>query len=74
MRRRHGFLPIALLALWLAACGKKAEPVLQPPTDTGNPSGGPTTTRPTPPVVNTSDPAAGRMAAERRLEARRAAR
>lgn len=67
MRRRHGFLPIALLALSLAGCGKKAEPVLQPPTDTGTPPGGPTTTRPNPPAVNTGDPAAAAAAVTRGL-------
>ncbi len=35
MRRRHGVMPLALLALCaVAACGKK-DPVVVPPTDTG---------------------------------------
>jgi peptidoglycan-associated lipoprotein len=38
MRRRHVMVPLALLAISAAACGKKADPVLQPPTDTTAPS------------------------------------
>ena len=49
MRRRHGVVPLALLALCaVAACGKK-DPVVVPPTDT---SMGPTT----PPAGNTGTP------------------
>ena len=43
MRRRHGVLPLALLALIAMACGKK-DPVVVPPTDTG-----PSTPAPAPP-------------------------
>lgn len=38
MRRRHSLVPLALLAISVAACGKKAEPVLQPSPDAGTPS------------------------------------
>ena len=50
MRRRHGVLPLALLALIAMACGKK-DPVVAPPTDTGpsTPSGGGATPPPAPP-------------------------
>lgn len=54
MRRRHSVVPLALLAIFAVACGKKAEPVLQPPTDTGTPSTPPTTT---PPSTNPNAPA-----------------
>jgi len=47
---------LALLAISVAACSKKAEPVLQPPTDTGAPSTPPSTT--TPPSAPTAPPAA----------------
>lgn len=41
MRRRHGVLPLALLALCaVAACGKK-DPVVVPPTDMGTPAAPP---------------------------------
>ena len=51
MRRRHFVVPLALLAISVAACGKKADPVLQPPTDTGTPAPPPpTTTPPAPPA------------------------
>ena len=64
MRRRHGLVPIALLAFSLTGCGKKAEPVLQPATDTGP---GPTPTRANPPVVSTDDPAGAAAAVTRAL-------
>ena len=38
MRRRHVMVPLALLAISVAACGKKADPVLQPPPDTTAPA------------------------------------
>lgn len=38
MRRRHVMVPLALLAISAAACGKKADPVLQPPPDTTAPA------------------------------------
>jgi len=56
MRRRHSAVALALLAISVAACSKKAEPVLQPPTDTGAPSTPPSTT--TPPSAPTAPPAA----------------
>lgn len=59
MPRRHGVVPLALLALIATACGKKQEPVVVPPADTGpsTPSTGvpgtpPTTTRPSEPTGN----------------------
>ena len=48
MRRRHVMVPLALLAISAAACGKKADPVLQPPPDT---------TAPTPPPPAPPPPA-----------------
>jgi peptidoglycan-associated lipoprotein len=48
MRRRQVMVPLALLAISAAACGKKADPVLQPPTDT---------TAPTPPPPAPPPPA-----------------
>jgi|KBSSwiStaDraftv2_1062776.scaffolds.fasta_scaffold04823_5 peptidoglycan-associated lipoprotein len=57
MRRRHSVVPLALLAISVAACGKKAEPVLQPAPDAGTPSTTPTTT--TPPASPTAPPASG---------------
>lgn len=41
MHRRYGMLPLALIALVAGACGKKAEPVVAPPTDTGPPAPAP---------------------------------
>jgi peptidoglycan-associated lipoprotein len=55
MRRRHVMVPLALLAISAAACGKKADPVLQPPTDTTAPS----TPPPAPPAPAPAPPAAG---------------
>ena len=59
MRRRHVMVPLALLAISAAACGKKADPVLQPPTDTTAPS-----TPPAPPPPAPAPPAAGGPSAE----------
>ena len=54
MRRRHVMVPLALLAISAAACGKKADPVLQPPTDTTAPSAPPPATpAPAPPPAAT---------------------
>jgi peptidoglycan-associated lipoprotein len=69
MRRRHGLVPIILLGLALAACGKKAEPVLQPPTEAGPQSEGMTTARPTPTPVTPVDPTAAAAAVTRGLVA-----
>lgn len=66
MRRRHGLVPIALLALTLAGCGKKAEPMLDAPP-VANPGGGPTTSRPGTPAVETGDPSGAAAAATRAL-------
>ena len=55
MRRRHVMVPLALLAISAAACGKKADPVLQPPTDTTAPS----TPPPAPPPPAPAPPASG---------------
>ena len=55
MRRRHVMVPLALLAISAAACGKKADPVLQPPTDTTAPSPPP----PAPPPPAPPPPASG---------------
>src|SRR5688500_20305807 len=60
MRRRHVMVPLALLAISVAACGKKADPVLQPPTDTTAPSPPP----PAPPAPAPAPPAAGGPSAE----------
>lgn len=60
MRRRHVMVPLALLAISAAACGKKADPVLQPPTDTTAPS----TPAPAPPPPAPAPPAAGGPSAE----------
>ena len=46
MRRRHSVVPLALLAISAAACGKKAEPVLQPSPETGTPAPPPPTATP----------------------------
>jgi peptidoglycan-associated lipoprotein len=48
-------VPLALLAISAAACGKKADPVLQPPTDTTAPS----TPPPAPPPPAPPPPASG---------------
>ena len=55
MRRRHVMVPLALLAISAAACGKKADPVLQPPTDTTAPAPPP----PAPPPPAPPPPASG---------------
>lgn len=55
MRRRHVMVPLALLAISAAACGKKADPVLQPPPDTTAPS----TPPPAPPPPAPPPPASG---------------
>jgi peptidoglycan-associated lipoprotein len=55
MRRRHVMVPLALLAISAAACGKKADPVLTPPTDTTAPS----TPPPAPPPPAPPPPASG---------------
>ncbi len=68
MRRRHGLVPIALLALTLAACGKKAEPVLVPPTNTAQPPVA-TPSRPNTNPVETGDPNAAAAAVTRALVA-----
>jgi peptidoglycan-associated lipoprotein len=60
MRRRHVMVPLALLAISAAACGKKADPVLQPPTDTTAPS----TPPPATPAPAPAPPAAGGPTAE----------
>jgi peptidoglycan-associated lipoprotein len=58
MRRRHGAVPLALLALCaVAACGHKKEPVVVPPTDTG---GGTTAPPPANPGTPTN-PGGGNM-------------
>ena len=58
MRRRH-LVPLALLAISAAACGKKADPVLQPPTDTSTPSAPPSSTpAPAPPPAAPGGPGA----------------
>ena len=55
MRSRHVMVPLALLAISAAACGKKADPVLQPPPDTTAPS----TPPPAPPPPAPPPPASG---------------
>jgi peptidoglycan-associated lipoprotein len=70
MRRRHSVVPLALLAISAAACGKKAEPVLQPPPDAGAPAPPPPTSTPssTPTApMPTSDAEAVRAALVRDL-------
>jgi peptidoglycan-associated lipoprotein len=55
MRRRHGAVPLALLALCsVAACGKK-DPVVAPPIDTGSPT--PPPPAPPPPAPTNPGPA-----------------
>lgn len=63
MRRRHGAVPLALLALIAMACGKKAEPVLNPPTDTGPTA--PPPAPPPPPPAGTPTNTGGNEAAVR---------
>ena len=65
MRRRHVMVPLALLAISAAACGKKADPVLQPPTDTtapATPPSAPPAPAPAPPAAGGPSAVAGRAA------------
>src|SRR5688572_8365293 len=63
MRRRHGAVPLALLALIAMACGKK-DPVVVPPTDTG-PGAPPPALPPPPPPPPTTPGGGGNEAAVR---------
>jgi peptidoglycan-associated lipoprotein len=63
MRSRHIVVPLALLAISAAACGKKADPVLQPPPDTGTPAPPPSTA--TPPAPPPAAPAGANAEAVR---------
>lgn len=57
MRSRHIVVPLALLAISAAACGKKTDPVLQPTPDTGTPAPPPSTaTPPAPPPAAPAGP------------------
>lgn len=58
MRRRHDLVPLALLAL-CAACGKKAQPVVTPPTDVSTPTPPPP---PPPPAARPAEPAGNEAA------------
>jgi len=61
MRRRHGVVPLALLALIAMACGNKAEPVVVPPANTG-PSTPPPAPPPPPPANRPTDTGANEAA------------
>ena len=69
MRRRHALVPLALLAISVAACGKK-DPVVTPTTNTGGPTAPPPAPPPAPPTnPNTGTPGSNAAAELERLRA-----